>query len=191
MNHQQYAKWEAHHRAAPRPGAPEPSLIELMPLLPPGIVLDVAAGTGRNALALARTGRQVVAADFSAIGLRVLREAAARERLPIHPVCTDLEGELPFAAESFDAVVNINFLERAPIPRLKNLLRVGGMILFETFLIDQAATGHPRNPSFMLGHYELRQLLSEMELIRYREGLTVDSDNKSAWRATALARRIS
>jgi tellurite methyltransferase len=191
MNQQQYAKWEAHHRAAPGPGAAEPSLIELMPLLPAGIVLDVAAGTGRNALALARSGRPVLAADFSAIGLRVMRAAAAGERLPILPVVADLEAELPFAAESFDAVININFLERAAIARLKTLLRVGGMILFETFLIDQAATGHPRNPSYMLRHYELRELLAEMELIRYREGLTVYSNDQSAWRATALARRIT
>jgi len=191
MNHPPYAKWEAHHRAMPTPGAPEPSLIELMPMLPPGLVLDVAAGTGRNALALARSGRQVVAADFSPAGLRAIRKAAAAERLPIIPVVADLEAELPFAPNSFGAVVNINFLERAAIPRLKMLLHVGGMILFETFLIDQAATGHPRNPSYMLGHYELREMLSEMELIRYREGLTVYSENKSAWRATALARRIS
>jgi hypothetical protein len=88
-------------------------------------------------------------------------------------------------------VININFLERAVTPRLKTLLRIGGMLLFETFLIDQAATGHPRNPSYMLGHYELRELLSDMELIRYHEGLTVYPGKQSAWRTTALARRIS
>ena len=191
MNRDQYAKWEAHHRQSPTPGLPEPSLIELMPLLPAGLVLDVAAGAGRNALAIARSGRRVVAADFSATALRCAREAADAARLRITPVVADLEAALPFAPASFDAVININFLERAVVPLLKTLLRIGGMLLFETFLIDQAATGHPRNPSYMLGHYELRALLSDMELIRYREGLTVYPSAQPAWRATALARRIS
>ncbi|MGH7838162.1 MAG: class I SAM-dependent methyltransferase [Candidatus Binataceae bacterium] len=191
MNRHQYAKWEAHHRDSPVPGAPEPSLIEFMPVLPPGLVLDVAAGTGRNALPIARSGRRVVAADFSATAMRFMREAADAERLPIFPVVVDLETALPFAPASFDAVVNVNFLERALVPVLISLLPVGGVLFFDTFLIDQAATGHPRNPSYTLGHYELRGLLSDMEVIRYREGLSVYPGEKSAWRATALARRIS
>ncbi len=63
------------------------------------------------------------------------------------------------------------------------------MLFFDTFLIDQAALGHPSNPRFMLQHYELRELLSDMELIRYREGLTVYPETRQAWRATALARK--
>jgi tellurite methyltransferase len=72
---------------------------------------------------------------------------------------------------------------------LKMVLRVGGMLLFDTFLIDQAAVGHPRNPRFLLEHYELRDLLSDMELIRYREGIVDYGGGKKAWRAIALARR--
>jgi hypothetical protein len=63
------------------------------------------------------------------------------------------------------------------------------MLLFDTFLIDQAAVGHPRNPRFLLEHYELRDLLSDMELIRYREGIVDYGGGKKAWRAIALARR--
>ena len=62
-------------------------------------------------------------------------------------------------------------------------------MLFDTFLIDQAVTGHPRNPDFMLQHYELRELLREMDLVRYREGLVAYPDGHSAWRAAALAIR--
>jgi tellurite methyltransferase len=189
MNREQHASWEARHRDAARPGTPEPCVIELMPLLPDGLVLDIAAGTGRNALAIARSGRRVVAADFSATAMRVTCAAADAEQLPIMPVLADLEASMPFRPASFDAVVNVSFLDRPGIPRLKELLRVGGMLLFDTFLIDQAATGHPRDPRFMLRHYELRDGLSDMELIRYREGLTVYPSGKQAWRATALARR--
>ena len=75
------------------------------------------------------------------------------------------------------------------IPHLIDALRPGGALLFDTFLIDQAATGHPRNPDFMLQHYELREMLSAMNLVRYREGIVAYPDGKSAWRAAALTLR--
>lgn len=189
MNRENHAKWEARHRDAAAPGNPEPCVIELLPLIPNGLVLDIAAGTGRNALAIARSGRRVIAADFSATAMRITAETARVERLPITAIVADLEDSLPFCHASFDAVVNITFLDRASLPRVKELLRAGGMLLFDTFLIDQAATGHPRDPRFMLNHYELREMLSDMELIHYREGLTTYAKGNQAWRATALARR--
>ena len=61
--------WEARHREA-APGRPEPSLLELMPLMPRGRALDVAAGAGRHTLALARAGFRVVAIDYAATAMR-------------------------------------------------------------------------------------------------------------------------
>jgi tellurite methyltransferase len=88
-------------------------------------------------------------------------------------------------------VLNVSFLERGLFPLLKEVLRIGGVLLFDTFLIDQAASGHPRNPRFLLGHYELSDLLSDMELLRYREGIVDYGGGKRAWRATARARRTA
>src|SRR5271163_1403498 len=181
--------WEARLREM-APGTPEPSLVEMLPLIPPGLALDVAAGTGRHAMPLARAGFRVVAADYAAAAMRIMRDSASAQNLPIHPVLADLEAGLPFAPGSFDAVVNTNFLDRGLVPQLKCALRIGGMLFFDTFIVDQARLGHPRDPRFLLGHYELREMLSDMDLIRYREGLTVYSAEKQAWRATALARRV-
>ena len=181
--------WEARLREM-GPGTPEPSLIEMLPLIPPGLVLDVAAGTGRHTVALARAGFRVVAADYAEASMQILCESAGAARLPILPVLADLEDGFPFAPGSFDAVVNTNFLDRDLIPLLKRALRPGGMLFFDTFIVDQAAIGHPSDQRFLLRHYELREMLSDMELVRYREGLTVYPSEKQAWRATALARRI-
>jgi SAM-dependent methyltransferase len=181
--------WEERHREASAPGNPEPSVVEMLPLLTRGLVLDVAAGTGRHSIFLAHAGIRVVAADFSAPGLALLAKIAGRKHLPILPVLADLEETFPFRQGRFDAVVNVTYLDRALIPRLKESLRIGGLLLFDTFLVDQAATGHPRDPSFFLGHYELRELLSDMEIVRYREGIVAYPDGKSIWRAAALARR--
>ena len=187
MNRAQRDLWEEGHRGAVT-GEAEPSVIEGLPMLPRGLALDVAAGNGRNSIALARAGIRVVAADFSATAMRSLRQAAEIDRLPIMPVVADLEEGLPFRRSSFDAVINVSFLDRALIPQLKAALRAGGVLLFDTFLVDQAQTGHPRDPRFLLQHYELREILADMELIRYREGIVTYGD-KCAWRAAALARR--
>ncbi|HUY19704.1 MAG TPA: class I SAM-dependent methyltransferase [Candidatus Binataceae bacterium] len=170
------------------PGAPEPFFDEMLPLLARGLALDVAAGTGRHSLALARAGMKVVAIDHSATALETLARTARAARLAIWPIVAELEN-FPIGAEQYDLVVNINFLDRTLMPALKRALRPGGHMLFDTFLVDQAALGHPRNPDYLLGHYELRDLLDGLTLLRYREGLTVYADGAQAWRAAALARR--
>ena len=194
MSIEQRGLWDERHRGA-MPGDAEASVTEMLPeiraMTPHGLALDVAAGTGRNSLALARAGIRVVAVDFSATAMRTLNGIARAERLPVTPVAADLERTFPFRPNSFDVIVNVNFLERALIPNLIRALKAGGVLLFDTFLIDQATIGHPRDPRFLLGHYELRELLAGMELLRYREGITVYPNGTHAWRASALARRVS
>lgn len=188
MSTSRRAIWDERHRGA-TPGDPEPSVIEMLPLMPHGLALDVAAGSGRNALPLARTGIKVVTADFSETGMRAISELACREQLSIAPVVADLEETFPFRPESFDVILNVTFLHRELVPKLKSALRRGGILLFDTFLIDQAASGHPRDPRFLLKHYELRELLADMELLRYREGIVTYPGDKHSWRAVALVRR--
>ena len=93
--------------------------------------------SGRNAIAMARAGMRVVAADFSEVAMRQARGNRAREELPIWPVVADFE-EFALPSDSFDAIINVNFLDRALFPRLERALRPGGILLAETFLIDQA-----------------------------------------------------
>lgn len=172
--------------------APEPSVLEALELMPRGLALDVAAGRGRNSLALARAGLRVVALDYSEPALRALGAAARAARLPIWPVLADLErAALPLRPGSFDAVINVNFLDRALVAQLAQALKVGGLLLFDTFLVEQAALGHPRDPRFLLEHGELRALLGGLALLRYREGLVSYPDGRRAWRATALAARTA
>jgi SAM-dependent methyltransferase len=190
MSQERRAYWDERHREGTA-GASEPSLAEVLPLLPRGRTLDIASGLGRNAIPLAAAGMRVIAADYSEQAALALRQTARDRRLTIEPVIADIEDSWPFRPASFDAVVNVNFLNRAMVPRLIEALKPGGMLFFETFLIDQAEFGHPREPSFMLRHYELREMLSAMELLRYREGIVTYPSGKQAWRATALARRRS
>ena len=63
MSEAGHADWDERHRGKPA-GEAEPFLVEMLARIPRGVALDVAAGRGRNALALARAGMQVVAVDY-------------------------------------------------------------------------------------------------------------------------------
>lgn len=121
-------------------------------LLTPGaVVLDLACGTGRHARWLAGRGCSVVAADRDAAALAALSEVPG-----VQTVCVDLEdGPWPWAAASFDAVVVTRYLFRPRLAMLATLLRPGGVLIYETFMLGNARFGKPSNPDFLLQPDEL------------------------------------
>ena len=134
-----------------------------------GRALDVATGKGRNAIFLAARGFQVDAVDISAAALQDARKAAREKGQAVNFIEGDLDRtDLPAAA--YDLVINFNFLDRALIPKMKDALKPGGTIVFETFLVDQKDIGHPTNPTYLLGHNELLDLFREFRVLYYREG---------------------
>lgn len=187
MSEAGHAEWDERHRCKPA-GEPEPFLVAMLARIPRGVVLDVAAGRGRNALALARVGNSVVAVDYSVEAMSLLASYAQAERLAIWPVVANLDS-FHLKDESFDAIVNINFLDRALFPNFTRALRPGGVLVAETFLVDQAAIGHPRDPRFLLAHGELRALAAGLEVEEYREGMVTYPNGEHAYRASMLARR--
>jgi tellurite methyltransferase len=180
--------WDQRHRAEDETGAPEPFVIEMLPLMRAGgLALDVAAGRGRHSIALAQKGMRVVAVDYSKVAATALKASALEGRLKIEPVVVDLEAPpIPFHDGSFDTILNVNFLDRGLIDHLKIALRTGGVLLFETFLARQAKIGHPKDPKFLLGEGELLKLMLGLEVTAYRQGLIVYPNGKQAWRAGAV-----
>jgi SAM-dependent methyltransferase len=182
---------ELAHRADLGLAQSEPFVIEMLPRLPRvGVALDVAAGSGRHSILLAGVGLRVVAVDNSIATLGALVGTAREQKLQISALAADLSS-FPLPTAVFDLIVNVNFLDRELVPGLKQALKVGGFLLFDTFLADQAKLGKPRNPAYLLKHWELRELLSGLDLLEYREGLAGRYDARRAWRASALAVRRS
>ncbi len=187
MSELRRADWDERHRGQP-PGEAEPFLAAMLARIPRGVALDVAAGRGRNALALARASLAVVAVDFSTEAMRSVAAAARSAHLPIWPVVANLDS-FHLKDESFDVIVNINFLDRALFPKFVRALRPGGILIADTFLVDQAAISPLRDPRFLLGHGELRTLAGGLEIEEYREGLTASPGGERAFRASMVARR--
>jgi SAM-dependent methyltransferase len=153
-----------------------------------GRALDVAAGAGRNALFLARRGLRVDAIDHALAGLRRAQAAARAEGLELRAVQADLE-TFPLPRDCYDVALNIRYLQRSLFGPLQQAVKPGGIILCETFLIDQQTLGHPRNPAFLLQRGELRAAFSTCEILVYEEGL-LDSGAQQAYLARLLARRM-
>lgn len=165
---------------------PSPWIFECGDLIPrAGRALDVACGRGRHALLLASTGLHVTAVDRDADALARLQAQADRLALPVTTRQVDLEGGTPdLGDDGYDLVLVTRYLHRPLLPQLLLSLAPGGVLLYETFLTQQAEVGHPKNPDFLLQPGELRQLVAPLEVLREFEG-----EFDGHWIAAVAARR--
>ncbi len=150
---------------------PAQLLVENIELLPKGRALDVAMGGGRNAIYLAKMGFDVEGVDISAEAVRSALESARRVGVTIRAQIADLEGDYCIKKDAYDVIVCFNYLQRSLIPQIKDGLRKGGMVVYETFIIDQAQFGKPRNPDYLLKYNELLDMFRDFRCLRYREGV--------------------
>jgi SAM-dependent methyltransferase len=121
-----------------------------------GRVLDLAAGSGRHSLHLAKLGFSVLAVDRDAVALEALAQLNPSLAIDIEQL--DLEGPTWSLADRsglFDAVVVTNYLYRPYLELLPDLLAEGGVLIYETFAHGNAAFGKPSNPDFLLQTGEL------------------------------------
>lgn len=150
---------------------PAQFLIENLALLPKGRALDVAMGTGRNATFLARMGFDVEGVDLSQEAIETALLRAAEAGVNVDARVGDLEGDYRIVEDRYDVIICFNYLQRNLIPQIKSGLRPGGVVVYETFIVDQARFGHPRNPDHLLCHNELLEMFREFRCLRYREGV--------------------
>ena len=83
----------------------------------------------------------------------------------------DLEMNHHIGKETYDVITCFNYLQRSLIPEIKDGLRSGGMVVYETFIVDQAQFGRPKNPDYLLKHNELLEMFRDFRCLRYREGI--------------------
>jgi SAM-dependent methyltransferase len=147
-------------------------LTEHLHQLQKGAVLDVAAGRGRNALYLAGQGFNVEAIDWDEQGLAAIRDGAADRRLTNVSVrAVDLEATPTLPKDRYENVIAFFYLQRNLFPALFGALKPGGVLLYETFLIDNHLRRmHPRRREFCLEHNELLELTTGLRVVHYEEG---------------------
>lgn len=150
---------------------PSRFLVDNVELLPRGRVLDIAMGKGRNAVYLAALGFEVEGVDISNESVNIALEWAQKSGVDITARVADLEGEYFVEEGAYDVIICFNYLHRPLIPQIKKGLRMGGVIVYETFIVDQARYGKPRNPDYLLKHNELLEMFRDFRCLFYREGI--------------------
>jgi tellurite methyltransferase len=150
---------------------PAQFLVANVKLLPKGKVLDVAMGTGANAVYMASLGFEVEGVDISAEAVNTALELARKSGVNLKARVADLENNYRILKNSYDVIICFKYLQRAIIQQMKDGLRPGGMVVYETFIVDQTRFGKPKNPDHLLKHNELLDLFWDFRCLRYREGI--------------------
>lgn len=173
--------WDARYSSGEYSSTKRPSrlLAGLFYLLPKkGRVLDIACGEGRNALFLAENGYDVDAIDISGVAIERGRLLAAKGGVKINFIQVDLESyKIP--AKAYDLIINFNYLQRTLVPKIKKGLKKGGVIIFETFTLEQKTIGPPKNPNYLLKPNELLKLFKDFHILFYREGIFKEGRKKA------------
>ncbi len=177
---------------------PSPFLVRHGQQIPQGQILDLACGSGRHAIYLARQGYPVVGLDRNPDALTTLARTALNENL--HNVTTrelDLEsdstGPPSLGENEFAGVLVFYYLYRPIFPNIIKALKPGGLLIYETFLIDNHHRfQHPRRKEFCLAHNELLRLAHGLRVLFYEEGQRQDqAGQQPAFTARLVAQKVS
>jgi SAM-dependent methyltransferase len=139
----------------------------------PGPVLDLACGDGHNGLFLAALGHTVTLADRSSKALDRAKSTSERWGIPVHRWQVDFEsGDVdPLPKDHYGAVLVFRYLHRPLFSPIRESVKSGGLLLYETFTTGQSRFGKPRNPDFLLEPGELRGCFGDWYVLYTFEGI--------------------
>lgn len=179
-------RWNSRYSQPPRETfeRPRPYLVESARWLPAaGMALDLAMGLGGNAGFLIERGLRVIGVDISAVAAR-----RARKRYPeLMAAVIDLT-RFHLPADRFDLIINFYYLQRDLWPAIQRALRPGGILIYETLMVDMRSIHPEIDPQYLLQPGELRQAFPDLELLDYREGWT-EPENRHPKAVASLAAR--
>lgn len=131
---------------------------------------------------------RVTAIDVDGEALALAKGEAQRRHLEVQWVRADFD-TFTVPPTSFDAAVVFNYLDRDRMSTIRDAIRPGGLLFYETFLVWQRAYGWgPTRDEHLLKPGELLQLAAPFEVIHAREVLEVVDDRPHAV-ASVVARR--
>jgi 2-polyprenyl-3-methyl-5-hydroxy-6-metoxy-1,4-benzoquinol methylase len=158
-----------------------PFLKRYIHLLPKGKALDMATGEGRNAVFLAQHGFEVDAVDISEKGLKKARKLAREIGVKVNTLLVDLD-DYQIEKDRYDLIANFYFLKRRLISRIRNGLKKGGRVIFETYLLEHRmlAAGGPKQAKYFLKPNELLRLFRNFRILFYREGIFREGGRRKA-----------
>jgi len=176
-------RWNKRHVEKPMRQSVEPLIEKYISEAEVGEALDIACGIGRNTHFLAEKGFLVDAVDISDYALSQVKNMATIKKFEVDLDTYNLE------INKYDLIVNINYLSRRLIPQIKEALRSGGVIIFETFIIAHGDFSQPMNPEFLLRKNELLHAFIGLDIIYYEERYDTNLRGEKTRVASLVARK--
>ena len=122
--------WDERYRMEKLEAEPNPLLIETAQRLQPGKALDLACGTGRNALWLAEQGWSVTAVDGAPTAIEILQRRASDRGLHVDARVADIEsGGYQIEPSTWDLIAISYYLQRDLFEPAKRGVAPRGVIL--------------------------------------------------------------
>jgi protein-L-isoaspartate O-methyltransferase len=190
VSEQERTRWDHRYAAGeyvPR-SDPTPFLLEWLDRIPPGRALDIATGTGRNALALAEAGSDVDAVDISTVAIDRARAEAERRGLQVNWVVADLDTDV-LPGDGYDLITVLRYRNPALWPRLKAALAPDGWILVEHHLrTTRVDASGPSDDAFRLAPGELLDAFGALRIVHYSEAVEPADDGGAVF---VIARMVA
>ena len=173
------------HAASDFESPPTPLLVKTVNVLAPGKALDLACGTGRNAIWLAENGWQVSAVDGASEAIEHLRGRANMRGLKIDAVVADLENaEFEIEPSRWDLIADCYYLQQNLFEPMKRGVKPGGTVIA---IVHISKAGQPQTPHSLRAG-ELQEFFKGWEILHLQEGLPNDAPHRRAV-AEIVARR--
>ena len=190
MSEQDRLRWNEKYAAQAGLSAPSELLLTLGDVLPAhGRALDVAGGSGRNALWLAARGLDVTLTDISDEALRRADSEAKARGLSLKTLPFDVDVQ-PLPQGPWDLVCCFYFLHRPLFTHVASVLAPGGLFVFAHPTLQNLTRNPKPSRHHLLDEGEAHALLCaqpDLELLRFTEGWTPDGHHE----ARAVARRMA
>ena len=176
-------RWNKRHVEKPMRHNVEPILEKYIDLANTGKALDIACGIGRNTHFMSENGFEVDAVDISDYALSQVKDDPQ-----INKIETDLD-TYNLEVNSYDLITNINFLSRRLHPQIKDALKSGGILVYETFIVAHGDFNNPANPEFLLRNNELLHAFIGLDIIYYKEKDDINLRGEKTRVASLVARK--
>ncbi len=149
--------------------------------------LEIACGSGRNSIFLAKNGFDVTALDISDIAIETLDNQKIEN---IKTKVVDLENYTP-QENSYDLIVKTNYLDRDIILKLGKALRKDGVLFIETYMQHETNEKKDSNPDYLLKPKELKNFFNdEFEIIDYDEFLNENYEMYKMMKQSICVKKI-
>ena len=187
------ANWDERFREGEYPQNPDPAQVlqQYVETFPDGRALDIATGTGRNAVFLAEQGYRVDALDKSRVGLEIARENA--EKQGVADDCTWIHAdavEYAYPVATYDVITISSFQILDRLTDIKAALAQGGVLYYRAHVRTAETLDYGPSTRRRAGANELLRACLDLTVLYYREFTTGETDHRGAY-AEVIARKSS